>query len=149
MPVPTGTSRVDFRGSDWSGGAWMVRDPAIWSQTLPPQPSNCATRPRTTVQTRSLGGGRLDVTVQAGRPATAPNNTLRQLQVVRATNAQVQILGQTFGAGGGTVTPTAGSQSLTFTIVRQNAGATVTVPLVVTDDCGAWSTFVGGGPRSF
>jgi hypothetical protein len=149
MPVPAGTSRVDFRGSAWYGGDWMVRDPAIWSQTLPPQPSNCTTRPRTTLQTRALGGGRLEVTVQAGRPGTAPHNTVRQLQIVRATNAQVQVQGQTIGAGGGTVTPTTASSGLTFTVVRQSAGAPVTVPLVVTDDCGPWSTFVGGGPGSF
>lgn len=148
-PVPAGTTRVDFRGSSWFGGGWMVRNPAIWSQTTPPQPTTCSTRPQTTVQTRALGGGRLDVTVQAGRPSTAPNNTLRQLQIVRATNAQVQILGQTFGAGGGTVTPAAGSQSLTFTVVRQSPGAAVTVPFSVTDDCGAWTTFVGGGPSAF
>ena len=30
-PVPAGTSGVIFRGSDWWGGPWWVRDPAIWS----------------------------------------------------------------------------------------------------------------------
>jgi hypothetical protein len=74
---------------------------------------------------------------------------VRQVQIVRATNAQVQILGQMFGASGGTVAPTTASQSLTVTVVRQSAGAAVTVPFSVTDDCGAWTTFVGGGPSSF
>ena len=44
MAVPTGTTRVDFRGSDWYAGSWMVRDPAIWSQTVPlPPPSSDST----------------------------------------------------------------------------------------------------------
>jgi hypothetical protein len=33
MPVPAGTSRVDFRGSSWWAGEWMVRGISIWSQT--------------------------------------------------------------------------------------------------------------------
>ncbi|MGE3913230.1 MAG: hypothetical protein AB7K36_27980, partial [Chloroflexota bacterium] len=32
MPIPAGTTRIDFRGSGWWGGDWMVRDPVIWSQ---------------------------------------------------------------------------------------------------------------------
>ena len=70
---------------------------------------------------------------------------------VRAENAQVEIGGQTFGAAGGSATPDGPSQSLTFTVSRQPAGppATVTVPVIVTDDCGEWNTFVGGGPNAF
>ena len=91
------------------------------------------------------------VTVQVGRPATAPNNIVRKVQIVRADNAQVEIQGQTFGAAGGSATPTSPNQRVTFTVARQPAGApaTVTVPVVVTDDCGEWNTFVGGGPTAF
>jgi hypothetical protein len=153
MAVPAGTTRIDFRGTDWYAGDWMVRGPAVWSQTvpLPPPSSGCAVRPRTTVETQPLGGGKLRVTVEVGRPATAPNNIVRKVQIPRAENAQVEIAGQTFGASGGSVTPTSPSQRLTFTVARQPAGApsTVTVPLVVTDDCGEWNTFVGGGPTAF
>ena len=47
--------------------------------------------------------------------------------------------------------PTSPSQSLAFTVARQPAGtpATVTVPVIVTDDCGEWNTLVGGGPTAF
>jgi hypothetical protein len=31
MPVPEGTTRVDFRGRDWYGGPWTARGIAIWS----------------------------------------------------------------------------------------------------------------------
>lgn len=170
MPVPTGTSRVDFRGSSWYGGDWMARGISIWSQNLssappptptpipaptpiplPPPTSNCTTRPQTTVRTQALGGGRLQVTVQVGRPAGAPSNIVRRVQVAPVQNAQVTMLGQTFGAGGGSVVPTTPSQSIVFVVTRQPASAqvAVTVPLVITDDCGAWNTFVGGGPTAF
>lgn len=47
--------------------------------------------------------------------------------------------------------PTSPSQSLAFTVARQPAGtpATVTVPVIVMDDCGEWNMFAGGGPTSF
>lgn len=31
MPIPAGVSRVYFRGEDWWGGKWHVRDLSIWS----------------------------------------------------------------------------------------------------------------------
>jgi hypothetical protein len=150
MPVPPGTSRVDFRGSDWWGGDWMVRDPVIWSQTaaLPPPTSNCSTRPKTTVQTQAIGDGKLQVTVQVGRPGAVPSYIIRGIRVVQATNAQVEVFRQTIGSGGGGVGPTSATQSTTFTVTRL-AGGSITAPLIITDDCGDWSTFVGGGPSAF
>lgn len=35
-PMPAGLSSVVFKGKDWWGGPWWVRDPAIWSRTAPP-----------------------------------------------------------------------------------------------------------------
>jgi hypothetical protein len=153
MPVPTGTRRVDFRGRGWYGADWMVRDPSIWSQTipLPPPSSSCSTRPPVTVQAQPIGGGRLQVTVEAGRPAGAVNNIVRKIQILRADNAQVELFGQTIGPAGGTVEATSPNQRTTFTVTRQPASSptAVTIPLVVTDDCGEWKTFVGGGPNAF
>jgi hypothetical protein len=38
-PIPAGTQSVAFRGADWYGGPWWVRDSAIWSQSgSSPQP---------------------------------------------------------------------------------------------------------------
>jgi hypothetical protein len=164
MPVPAGTMRVDFRGSGWYSGNWMVRGPAIWNQssnTAPtpiPQPTavptptavpalSCSPRPQTTVQTQAIGGGRLQVTVQVGRPATALANTLRAIRVVQAPHARVDIFGQSIGAGGGVAAP-AGAHGATFTITRLAPGA-ITVPLIITDGCGDWETFVGGGANAF
>jgi hypothetical protein len=172
VAVPVGTSRVDFRGSPWWGGDWMARGISIWSQNLltppgttptrvptstptpiplPPPTSSCTTRPQTTVQAQAIGSGRLQVTVRVGRPAGASSNIVRRIQVAPVQNAQVSILGQTFGAAGGSVAPTTPGQSITFVVTRQPASAQVpvTVPLVITDDCGAWNTFVGGGPTAF
>jgi hypothetical protein len=39
--------------------------------------------------------------------------------------------------------------SYQFTVVRTTPGVASTVHLVVTDGCGAWPTFVGGGPSAF
>ena len=36
MPIPTGSSSVVFRGTDWWGGPWWIRDPAIWSLSTDP-----------------------------------------------------------------------------------------------------------------
>jgi hypothetical protein len=35
MPVPPGTTRIDFRGRDWNAGSWMARGISIWSLTTP------------------------------------------------------------------------------------------------------------------
>jgi hypothetical protein len=43
----------------------------------------------------------------------------------------------------------AGTQQAAFTVRPASSGGAVTVPLVVVDNCGAWPTFVGGGPSAF
>jgi hypothetical protein len=43
----------------------------------------------------------------------------------------------------------AGTTQTSFTVNRVNAGASTTVPLFVTDGCGEWQTFVGGGSGAF
>jgi len=53
-PIPEGAGSVVFRGVDWWGGPWWVRDPSIWSRstaapvaaTLPcPRPHSAASSP--------------------------------------------------------------------------------------------------------
>jgi hypothetical protein len=51
--------------------------------------------------------------------------------------------------GNFTVTFPPGTQQATFYVLRQTAGQATTVPLTVIDGCGAWPTFVGGGPTAF
>jgi len=57
--------------------------------------------------------------------------------------------GPTGSAGRITFTPPAGTQQVTFFVRHNPAGSTATVPFVVRDGCGNWSTFVGGGPSAF
>ena len=46
------------------------------------------------------------------------------------------------------VSPSPGTRQLRFTVARRSVGST-TVPLVITDACGTWSSLVGGGASAF
>lgn len=125
---------------------------------LPPHPStindvpppSCSPRPPVTVTSQRGAPGTLNVTVSATRPAAAPNNTVRQIQFGAAPNATVEINGQSRTGGNFTATIPAGTQTVQFVVRRSPPNApTTTVPFTVTDDCGAWSSFVGGGPGAF
>ena len=62
-------------------------------------------------------------------------------------NAKVTLNGQAI-ASGQTVAAPPGVFALTFTVERAMPGRAATVPLTVVDGCGAWPTFVGGGPAA-
>jgi hypothetical protein len=49
---------------------------------------------------------------------------------------------------GQTVTPPANSSTVIFSVRRAAAGQATTVRFTVTDQCGSWPTFVGGGPNA-
>jgi hypothetical protein len=155
----TGTYRVMigiFHPGDWSpnyawndnAGNFSVGADAP-TPTFTPTPTAtlgpvvCSPRPAVQVST-SGSGGRLSVTVSA----TGQNNTIAALQFTRTSNALVDVGGQSgrtgvFTAGLSGTSPTAG-----FTVRRATPGA-ATVSLTVVDRCGAWPTFVGGGPSAF
>jgi hypothetical protein len=112
---------------------------------------NCANRPPVKLAVIPGGGAnRLQVTVTASISAAVPNNRLSRV---------------TFGAGANSVIDIANGQSnvtspldlglpavpsASFTVRRDNpAIGNAVVPLVVYDDCGAWPTFVGGGPAAW
>jgi hypothetical protein len=52
------------------------------------------------------------------------------------------------GASGEFTVPLSGAQA-TLTLLRTTAGQAATVHFEVTDGCGTWPTFVGGGPDAF
>lgn len=62
-PVPTGTTTVMFRGKNWWGGPWWVRDPAIWSAqgispvVAPPPAQNPPSSQPTSNPTGAPSGG--------------------------------------------------------------------------------------------
>jgi len=108
------------------------------------RPAACApNRPPVRIETSRTGDGRLLVTVRAGV------GTLHVLRFGSATNAAVSV-GTTAGARGNFSYAVPGDAATTsFYVQRVAPNQAVTVPLVVEDDCGAWETFVGGGPSAF
>jgi hypothetical protein len=91
--------------------------------------------------------GTLRVTVTVGT-ASSGTNRLQQVQFGAGVNAVIEA-GAAAQAGNFTVTMPAKSVSCTFEVKRGVAGAATTVPLMVIDSCGPWSTFVGGGHSAF
>jgi hypothetical protein len=94
------------------------------------------------VTTARTGAGQISATIRATSPT--PGNELRQVKFNPATNAVVTAGGQT-GPGNFTVPLATGTVELTFTVNRVAGNAAATVPMVVTDACGDWPTFVGLG----
>jgi hypothetical protein len=77
------------------------------------------------------------------------NNQLLGLQFTRLTNATVDVPGAGTVSAPQTVPLPGHPASLTLTVHQVTAGQAVLVELVVTDGCGDWPTFVGGGPGVF
>ena len=125
-----------------AGGAIATATP-----TLTPTPAlpavSCSPRPPIQIAS-TPGGGRLSVTVTA----TGQNNQLLSLQFTRTTNAVVDVAGQTGRSGAFTVNLPGTSATSSFVVRRVGTGS-ATVAVTVTDRCGGWSTFVGGGPGAF
>lgn len=106
---------------------------------------SCSTKPNVNVAP-AAGGGRLAVTVSAsgagnalvslsfGNSGTGPSNALLDLPD-----------GRTGVTGTPTLTFSGNPSQTTFYVRRQTSGQPTTVPFVVTDGCGTWPTFVGGG----
>ncbi|MCC6174957.1 MAG: S8 family serine peptidase [Chloroflexi bacterium] len=108
---------------------------------------DCSPRPPVTVRVTPTGGA-LSVTLTA----TGSGNAIRSIGTGgrTPTNAIVDLpppVGSTSGSF--TYQLATGSASVTFQVRRATTGQATTVPLVVTDACGDWPTFVGGGPSAF
>jgi hypothetical protein len=77
-----------------------------------------------------------------------PNNALQGLQFGPVEGGMIVLHGRPPSPGNLTVPLPAGTQRVTFVVTRTRPGALM-APVVVTDGCGAWPTFVGGGPNAF
>ncbi|HEY7060585.1 MAG TPA: kelch repeat-containing protein [Chloroflexota bacterium] len=128
--------------------------------TLTPTPTRTPTITPTPFPRPNVGVGATPVpsnhTLQApivARDAACPqgNNQLFALKFTRLTNATVDVPGvATISTASATPVPLPSHPaSLTLTVHRVTAGQATTVELTVTDGCGAWPTFVGGGPSAF
>jgi hypothetical protein len=121
-------------------------DSAQVRSTTPP--ASCSPRPAAQVAVARGAAGRLNVMVSAGVGSGTPNNRVAALRFGTPRNATI-LMGSQSIAAGTRVALASGSTQASFTIQRLQAGAGAVVPLVVEDDCGDWSTFVGGGPSAF
>ena len=121
---------------------------ATATATATPTPSSsCTPRPTIGVSVAPGQPGRLQVTSTS---SAAANAYLFSLQFGATTNALIDVPGQPPGQTGGfSVTLPPGTQQMQFSVRRATSGGAVTVPLTVTDSCGAWPTFVGGGATAF
>src|SRR5262249_3961477 len=122
-------------------GATMTRTSTPGAATATPYP-----RPNVGVQTAPGGPGQLQVTVMAREAGCTPNNQRQAVRVTQLDNATVEVAGQPPLSAPGTVPIPSGAAQASFTVRRGQAGQPVTVQLTVVDGCGAWPTFVGGGP---
>ena len=94
----------------------------------------------------------LQTTITARETGCTANNRLLSLRFTRLANATVDV--PTTPVTAVTTTPTTVAlpsqpASITLTVHRVTAGQAATAELVVTDNCGDWPTFVGGGPSAF
>lgn len=110
-------------------------------------PTRCLPRPTVRVQSVA-GGGQLQVTVQPSPLGTGEANSLAELNFGTLQNATVVLNGQPIASGQVVPLP-AGTDSVVLTVQRTTPGQATTVPFTVTDSCGAWPTFVGGGPHAW
>jgi hypothetical protein len=113
--------------------------------TLTPYP-----RPAVGVQVTADPPHRLQVLVTSRDAACTPNNQLVQIQFTALTNAGIQLPGDVvIHTTPFTLPIPPGNAQTSFTVIRTAAGQGANVSFTVTDGCGNWPTFVGGGPNSF
>jgi hypothetical protein len=75
-----------------------------------------------------------------------PDNSLHAIRVVTLANASAEIGDTTVRHNGELVELDGGTESVHFYVQRVITTQAFTVTLGITDECGEWQTFVGGGP---
>ena len=111
-------------------------------------PAVCNPRPNVAVTAAPVGPGQLQATISAQMLPATPSNGLQRIAIARIDNAAVLMNGSPVGAGANVALP-AGTSQVTLVIRRQTTEAASMVSFVVTDACGDWPSFVGGGPGAF
>jgi Bacterial Ig domain len=133
-----GTDSFTYRASDGSA----TSSPATVTVTV--VASDCSPRPRV-VPSPAAGGGKLNVHVEATPLNSQRNNPLQHVIFDKLDNAKVAVNGQAIAEGFDYQAP-ANTIGLDFVVQRVTVGQAATVRFTVVDGCGAWHTFVGGGP---
>lgn len=122
--------------------------------STPVTPGLCSPRPNVLTNVTAAGAGVLNVAVQVQSTAATPGNQLSELRFRSTDNGVIDIAGQMGRTGAFTVAFPSGTQQSNFTVRRPpagpgNPGAATTIQFDVVDICGAWPSFVGGGPNAF
>jgi hypothetical protein len=65
------------------------------------------------------------------------------------TNTSIDIINGPSGVTGSFVYNAQGASSVELTLNRISSASGVTVPMILTDDCGDWRTFAGAGSAAF
>ena len=109
----------------------------------------CRPRPKVNVSVTKIGSDQLRVTITIG-VNSGTQNELVAITWTRLDTATVVLNGVgPVQQGQQTAFATPLTQSASFMISRTPGASSGTVRLVVTDGCGDWPTFVGGGPNAW
>jgi glucose/arabinose dehydrogenase len=108
-------------------------------------PANCATRPRVVLQSQRIASGTLAVTLSSTTSVSVTTNELQSVAFVHVNNAAVTIGSQVDQTVPFTAALGNGTTTAFFTVRRLQAGVPMHVDIGVTDRCGVWPTFLGGG----
>ncbi|MFN8633874.1 MAG: hypothetical protein U0893_08475 [Chloroflexota bacterium] len=104
----------------------------------PAEQAGCTPRPPVHISTTGDTVAHvLNVAVSAG------SGVVQRIQFNQPSNAIITVPGLPPITGTASITPN--TATVTFTVQQANGQLAVQVPMVVTDGCGAWPTFVGGG----
>ncbi|MFN0071563.1 MAG: Kelch repeat-containing protein, partial [Chloroflexota bacterium] len=138
-----------------AGGSCSIAagpDQVVWtkhSSTYVTFANACTPRSTNLVQSVNVGGGNLQVTVRAQQASPgAPLSTLQKLELTQLSNAVVFAGGDSGRRDPFTLLITPPVATYTFMVRHDTPGAT-TVHFTITDSCGTWQTFVGGGAGAF
>jgi hypothetical protein len=100
-------------------------------------------RPPVQIASAANGSGALNVTITAGA------GVIREIDFRSMPNAAVTVGNQSNKTEPFVYGPPSNSSSVPFTVTQQSGSQAATVNLAILDDCGGWTTFVGGGPNVF
>jgi photosystem II stability/assembly factor-like uncharacterized protein len=108
----------------------------------------CQPRPQVKVITGLSPGGLLGVTVAAQTTVGTNANALSAIRVTGTTNGELLLNGTPLPVGQ-TILLAGAPQTLQLRLRRVTVGQASMARFVVTDVCGDWPTFVGGGADAF
>jgi type 1 glutamine amidotransferase len=119
--------------------------------TVTPTPLTigCSPRPPVSLDVSRPRSGTLDVTIAANDNGALVGNRLQRVAFNRVTNGAISIGSFADRRSPFFVELAPTVRDARFTADRVDATRPLHVDLAVTDGCGTWPTFIGGGPSAF